>query len=48
MQGFFFRIPCQLSIGELSIGFPFLDIEIVIPLDLQMNLYSKDAYWNPW
>ena len=44
----FFKIPCQLSMGESSIGVPFLDIEIDIPLDLQMDLYSKDVYWNPW
>ena len=44
----FFNSPCQLSIGESSIGVPFLDIEIVIPLDEQMALYSKDVYWKPW
>ena len=37
----FFKIPCQLSIGESSIGVPFLDIEIVIPLD-ENNKIDQD------
>ena len=44
----FLRIPCQLSIGESSIGVPFRLIEIVIPLEAQMTLYSLDVYWKPW
>jgi hypothetical protein len=44
---------CRLSLDdgsfrELSIGVPFLDIEIVIPLDSHIALYSKDVYWKPW
>ncbi len=36
----FLRSECQLSIGESSIGVPFLDIEICIPFDSQIALYS--------
>lgn len=44
----FFNIEWKLSIGYASIGVPFLDIDIWIPLDSQIALYSKDVYWNPW
>jgi hypothetical protein len=43
----FFSIEWKDSIGESSIGVPFLLIEMIIPLDSQMALYSKDVYWNP-
>ncbi len=36
----FLSIECQLSIGESSIGVPLRAIEIIIPLDSQIALYS--------